>query len=209
MKLNTETYSDNEKISEINYDNKENKISIFIFDEDDEKTPYKTISINSNNKIHILGRSIDGEYQEELFSDNFQKLEEYNIDSFLMKDIINNNHAILELDQEELRGENSPKNIDKFNFLKETNQIELQISGHPDYESEEFIDIIQLYRINPDSTCQYSKGDSTLMIKKEDISNNTFNQYLKMYNIDSQKINNMASEINETVFSLNKRNTLS
>ena len=116
MKLNTETYSDNEKISEINYDNKENKISIFIFDEDDEKTPYKTISINSNNKIHILGRSIDGEYQEELFSDNFQKLEEYNIDSFLMKDIINNNHAILELDQEELRGENSPKNIDKFNF---------------------------------------------------------------------------------------------
>ena len=47
------------------------------------------------------------------------------------------------------------------------------------------------------------------MIKKEDISNNTFNQYLKMYNIDSQKINNMASEINETSFSLNKRNTLS
>ena len=89
MKLNTETYSDNEKISEINYDNKENKISIFIFDEDDEKIPYKTISINSNNKIHILGRSIDGEHQEELFSDNFQKLEEYNIDSFLIKDIIN------------------------------------------------------------------------------------------------------------------------
>ena len=101
------------------------------------------------------------------------------------------------------------KNIDKFNFLKETNQIELQISGHKDFESEEFIDIIQLYRINSDLTCQYSKGDSDLMIKKEDISNNTFNQYLKMYNIDSQKINNMASEINETGFSLNKRNTLS
>ena len=209
MKLNTETYSDNEKISEINYDNKENKISIFIFDEDDEKTPYKTISINSNNKIHILGRSIDGEYQEELFSDNFKKLEEYNIDSFLIKDIINNNHAILELNQEELLGENSSKKIDKFNFLKETNQIELQISGHKDFESEEFMDIIQLYRINPDLTCQYSKGDATLMIKKEDISNNTFNQYLKMYNIDSQKINNIASEINETSFSLNKRNTLS
>ena len=88
-------------------------------------------------------------------------------------------------------------------------EIELQISGHKDFESEEFMDIIQLYRINSDLTCQYSKGDSNLMIKKEDISNNTFNQYLEMYNIDSQKINNMASEINETDFSLNKRNTLS
>lgn len=199
MKLNTETYSSNEKVQEINYNQKDNMIDIFIFDEDDQNAPYKRIAINSNNELYMSEKNVDGEIENEVFTSNFGILDQFNIDSFLMKDMINNNNAVLELDQENLRYENAPKKIDKFQFLKKDNQVLVQTSGHPKYEDVQWMDVVQIYKVNSDNTCDYQKGDSFSITEQMDLHQDNVYKYFDMYGINREKIRDIVSEVDDSL----------
>ena len=206
MLLSKQHYSNNESIDSIEYDAKNNTIEIYIFDENNE-SPYKSFKIDSNDSIIFSEKTLDFETTNNQNVD-YQKLEEFGIDTTLIQDVLKNNNAKPEIEQSDLPENKFNKTINSYHYSKADNQIVLQLTSNESYSEDNSEKIQETFTINSDGTANYTAGDSISQLENSDLTKKQLVDLLVNKNINHDSVLRTVQDIDNSILNYLKNTAI-